>query len=379
MRIAQVNLQRDWGGAERHVSLLSQSLRNAGDDVVVCCNPHGGLRADAHTRGIECRFVNAVNQMDLVAGLRLKVQLSNFRPEIIHVHTPRDYLCGFLASRLLPGATLTLTRHMMLPVKPMMRRIYGRSAAVFCLSPGMVRFLDAQGVPRKLLRQVRSGIDTSEFDTHAAREQRERTRAEWHIRDQEVAVGAVGRLVKGKGHDTLLEALAHLREGQQGHHQTAIKLILVGDGPERGRLEQRARMLGLAGAVHFDGFRSDIPTALAALDVFVLASEGELLPLSVMEAMAAGLPVLATSVGGLSELVQSDITGILVPPHDTHRLKAAVRCLADDPALRRRLGIAASYRAHKDFTLAAMAEDTLNVYRELVYRARQVGERERKS
>jgi glycosyltransferase involved in cell wall biosynthesis len=366
MKIAQVNLQKAWGGAEKHVSLLSRSLHEAGHAVVVCCHPRGRLRQDATSRGMPSLPVTAINQMDLTVGVKLAAGLFRFRPDIIHVHTPRDYIGGLLASRLLPGTMLVLTRHMMLPVKPMMRRLYARTQGIFCFSAGMRRFLEAQGVPPRLLYRVRSGIDTAEFNTSSALERRETIRREWRLSSHDLIVGAVGRLVPGKGHSLLLETHCRLRKSGTSADAMRVRLVFVGEGPERTRLEQQARELGLTDSVHFAGFRNDIAATLAALDIFALPSQSELLPLSVMEAMAAGLPALATDVGCLAELIETEVTGLLTPPDEPQLLLEALLRLTKDSALRLRLGHAAVARAHRDFTLEAMASDALEAYHHIL-------------
>lgn len=361
MKIAQVNLQKAWGGAEKHVCLLSRSLREADHSVIVCSHPKGRLRQDVESHGIRCLPITAINQLDLMAGAKLAVRLAKFRPDILHVHTPRDYIGGLLASRLLPRSTLVLTRHMMLPIKPMMRRLYAQTRGVFCLSAGMRLFLEAQGVPLPLLHYVRSGIDTVVF-SDAALVHRETIRREWKLAPQEIAVGVVGRLVPGKGHSQLLEALSRLRKAGTEGNASVVKLVFVGEGHEQERLCQQALALGLSDSVHFTGFRNDIPATLSALDVFALPSQSELLPLSVMEAMAIGLPVLATDVGSLTELIESEVSGLLVPPDNPEKLLAALRRLTTDTSLRMRLGASAAERAHKDFTLKEMAKDTVRAY-----------------
>ncbi len=367
MRIAQVNLARDWGGAERHVALLSHGLRVCGEDVVVCCHPGAGLFRCAQSRQLAYRTVAVANQLDLIASLRIAGQLRRFCPEIIHLHTPRDYVCGFLASRLLPNANLVLTRHTMRPVKPIMRQIYGKASAVFCLSEGISDYMKQQGVPAGLLRRARSGVETADYGTQRARLRRDSLRCEWGADPEQIVFAAIGRLVPEKGHICLLEALALANNacGNLGGQGLAIKLVFVGDGPEQPRLEQEARALGLSRSTHFAGYLGDIPAVLAAIDVFVLASEREMLPLSVMEAMAAGVPVVATSVGGVTELVEPEGTGLLAPPRDPPRLAEHLLRLARSASLRAQFGARAAERAHRDFTLEAMASDAIAVYREL--------------
>jgi glycosyltransferase involved in cell wall biosynthesis len=167
---------------------------------------------------------------------------------------------------------------------------------------------------------------------------------------------SVGRLKYPKDFPTLLDAAARLA----GRRFT---LEVVGDGPERPELESRHAELALDGRVRLGGERGDVPELLARADVVVLSSRSEGLPVSVIEAMAAGLPVVASSVGGLPELVADGETGILVPAGDAVALADALARLLDDPELRRSYGAAARRRALERFDLARFRGAHLDVYR----------------
>ncbi len=168
---------------------------------------------------------------------------------------------------------------------------------------------------------------------------------------------AVGRLKAPKDYSTLLQAIARLEPG------SLEDALLVGDGPDRSQVERELSSLGLDGRVRVLGERPDVPALLASSDVFVLSSRSEGLPVSVLEAMAAGLPVVATDVGGLRELVVEDETGLLVPRADADALAAALRRLLADPELRRRLGDAGRARAEARFDLAPFRRAHLELYR----------------
>jgi glycosyltransferase involved in cell wall biosynthesis len=167
----------------------------------------------------------------------------------------------------------------------------------------------------------------------------------------------VGRLKAPKDFSTLLRALAGLEP------RSFEEALIVGSGPDRSRVEQELSSLGLGGRVRVLGERQDVRTLLADSDVFVLSSRSEGLPVSVLEAMAAGLPVVASDVGGLRELVVEGETGLLVPPADPEALAAALQGLLADRALRRRLGAAGRARAEARFDLAPFRRAHLEVYR----------------
>ena len=178
-------------------------------------------------------------------------------------------------------------------------------------------------------------------------------RPEWRAREgfanDDLLIVCVARLHAQKNHALLLEAFA---PGPARHGKA--HLVMVGEGPLRPALEERAQRLGVLSHVHFLGVRADIPDVLAAMDVFALSSDYEGSPLSVVEAMAAGLPVVSTRAGGVSELVENGREGVLVQPGDVQGLSGAMTFLAEHADARRSMGMAGASRARDSFDVSAM-------------------------
>jgi glycosyltransferase involved in cell wall biosynthesis len=174
-----------------------------------------------------------------------------------------------------------------------------------------------------------------------------------------VTLLSVGRFRPPKDFTTLVRAMATLEPG-------TARLRIAGDGPDRPALEAEIARLDVAHAVELLGTRGDVDQLLAAADLFVLSSDSEGLPMSVLEAMAAGLPVVASRVGGIPELVGDGETGALVPPRDSAALAAAIRRIAGDPQLRDRLGEAGRRRAETEFSLETCRQRHLDLYRDLL-------------
>jgi len=193
----------------------------------------------------------------------------------------------------------------------------------------------------------------------------EEVRKAWRRRegyeDSTVLFVSVARLSPQKDHVSLIQAFS-IAASRNGH----LRLLLAGDGPLRLEVEARVKALGLEGKVRFLGVRADVPEILAAADVFVLSSRWEGNPLSVMEAMAAGKPVIATAVGGVPELVQDGVSGVLVPPENVEALADAMLKLAGDAALRTRSGQAAFRRAKERFDVSVMVEGYGTLYERLL-------------
>jgi glycosyltransferase involved in cell wall biosynthesis len=175
----------------------------------------------------------------------------------------------------------------------------------------------------------------------------------------------VARFAPQKNHALLLNAFAQGPASDPHAH-----LVLVGEGVLRGQLEQQARNLGLSGQIHFLGLRADIPDVLGAMDIFVLSSDYEGSPLSVIEAMSSGLPVVSTAAGGVPDLFETGKEGFLVQPGDVKGLSGALELLLWDSDGRKSLGIAAARRAKKDFDVLAMVRSYEELYESTIGRLR---------
>jgi glycogen(starch) synthase len=240
-------------------------------------------------------------------------------------------------------------------------RLARRSIAI---SEAVRRAVESLAIPRRgSVRVVPYGIDAE--GRRLSPDARAAARAKLDLRDDDVAVTVAARLIVGKGHDVVLDAaLAALGEAP------TLKLLIAGDGPERGALEARARSLP-QGVTRFLGYVEDTRDLIGASDVVAfptLPSLGEGFGLAALEAMAAGVPVVASDTGALPEVVADGRTGIVVPAGSSPALAAALVRLTRDPSERERLGAAGLQRARSDFSLAAMADRTIAVYEEALAR-----------
>lgn len=345
--------------------LLSRGLRDAGHATSLFCHPDGRLRKNAMEIGLETVPLRARGQLDLAAALRLVPQLRRLRPEIVHLHTPREYISATLAARLARVPRLVITRHMVLPVKPLMRFIYHRADAVICHSRAAFDNLREQGVPVEKLHLVYAAIDTADWSRAAANNSGPSMRRELGVRPDEILIGIAGRLVAGKGHDLFLQAASQLA-ALPSESTPPLKFLIAGDGPQRLALQAQAETLGIAEHVVFTGFHPDLPAVMAALDIFVMASpEPEVMPLVLMEAMAAARPVVASQVGGVPEIVEDEVNGLLVPPGDAQALARSLQRLIYDAPLRARLAAQGQRKVWRDFDLPRLIAETERIYRRL--------------
>jgi len=352
MRILHVDPERGWGGGEVQVVALLRELAARGHVSRLAAHPGGPLARVAAGVGIPVVPLRVRHHLDLPAALALRRLVPGH--DVVHFHTARAHALAPLCRR--GGARLVVTRRMdYVPAGgPYARFLYNRAVdSVIAISEGVRDSLLRAGVRRERIRVVASGIEPAALAAPPGA--RDVLRREWGIAPDEVTVLAAGALERRKGHAVLLAAAVALAPRRLG-----LRYVLCGEGGEGAALARAAAPLD--GAVRFAGFRDDMPACLAAADIAVLPSLQEGLGVAALEAMGAGLPVVASRVGGLAEVVADEETGLLVPPGDAPALAAALARLARDPDLRGRLGAAGRARVLARYTSSRMAEGTLACY-----------------
>lgn len=352
LRTLHVDPERGFSGGETQVLALARHLHAAGHAVAVAARPDGGLAQRLAEEPIEVLPLTVGFGHDPRAGRALRAAIAAWRPDVVHHHTSRALS---LAPYVQRAVVQVVTRRMDYAPRgagAYVRWLYGRMDAVIAISAAARDALAARGLDAARIAVVPSGVAVESFrdlDRTAAR----RALA---IDDERPVLAIVASLHTRKGHAVLLEALAEvLRRGARP------LCLAAGTGPEGEALHDQARRLDLAGTVRWLGQVQDVRPVLAASDVVVMPSLAEGLGVAAIEAMAAGRAVVASRVGGLPELIDDGVQGLLVPPGDAAALAAAlVRCL-DDVALRERLGAAGRLRAGS-FSTLAMARGTEAVY-----------------
>ena len=228
-----------------------------------------------------------------------------------------------------------------------------------CVSRDLASWLrDTVGVPPSRLTQIYNGVDSDKF--HPCGAARPRLGPESFLEGAACVIGSIGRMVAVKDYPTLVRAFIQLC--RQSGNSAGLRLLIVGDGPARGTCQEMLDQAGLSGQAWLPGNRDDTAELLRAMDVFVLPSLGEGISNTILEAMASGLPVIATAVGGNPELVAAGETGALFAPGDAAGLARTLLDYAADPERRRREGAAARQRIERDFSLVRMAAAYQAVY-----------------
>jgi len=349
------------GGAEVMLLQLAGELRRRGHDVLPVgpANGCGWLGERWRELGFAPATYSLRHPLDWRCVRDLTRVLRAHGTTVVHSHEFTMAVYGAAAARR-TGARHVITMHggryyaerwrRRAALRWAIRRSQGIVAVSRATADDLSRTL---GLAPGAVRVVPNGIA---FPSGV----RSAVRRELGLGDDEMLLVAVGNLYAVKGHDVLLRALGELRRGGEA---TPWRLAVAGRGEEEGALRTLAREEGLDERVHLLGFRSDVADVLAAGDVFVMPSRSEGLPLALVEAMSMGLPIIASDVGGIPEVVARDIEGLLVPPGDAHALAGALLGLWRDPAGRAALGSAAAERARRDFSVARMAEAYEAVYR----------------
>lgn len=281
--------------------------------------------------------------------------IREFRPTVVHTHHLHELIYS-LPAAVLRRVGIVHTEHEYYSLQPAKRRYALRAFASFCgavtgVNQETVDYLrEWVGVSHKKLKLVRNGIDVDRFAGAAG------DRSKLGLQESDLVIGSVARLEPVKGHDVLLRAFSKVLRAVP-----KAALVIVGEGSSKNDLRELAGELGVESRVRFLGARRDIPELLAAMDVVALCSKEEGLPMSLLEAMAAEKPVVATSVGGIPGLIADRETGFLVASEDVEATAAILAKILDDAVLRETVGKAAANAIKTTFPI----ERTISSYQEL--------------
>jgi len=373
--VAYVIPRMSIGGAQTHLLHVLRLLDRRRFAPLLCClatDRDGAVHLLDRVRDVgvpilDARVADTANSLarphSLLQMARIAGELRRRRVRIVHSYLFPANWFGTLTARLARIPVAVVSKRSM-DVYPRARdrwacRLVNRLADRVTAVAGAVRdhVHAAEGCPLEKIVVIPNGIEVPVDPTPAPADA---ASALGVGRDDKV-MGTITRLVWKRGHEELLQAAAIVRRAEP-----SAKLVVVGDGPLRSTLEDRARALGLDGGVRFLGAVPGAARLLPRVDVFVLSSVLEGMSNALLEAMASGRPVVATRVGGNPELIVDGETGLLVPPKDAEALAQAVIRLLRDPALARRFGEAARRRVESEFSLSTMVGRMEQLYEDLL-------------
>ncbi len=350
------------GGTERLVVELVRRAADATRQAVCCLDAAGAWGDGLRDEGVTVHVLN--RQPGFHVGLAAEVArvASSTGAQILHCHQYSPFVYGAFARLLRPRLRVLFTEHGRLSDTPPSRKrrlvnpVLAHAAhRIFSVSHDLRRHMISEGLPAARIEVIPNGIDPASPSVAA----REGLRRELGADPATVVLITVARLDPVKDLSTLLSAVSHAKRDS-----VDVMLVVVGDGPERAPLESAVAALGLTTNVVFLGHREDARRWLNAADLYVSSSVSEGISLTILEGMSAGLPVIATSVGGTPEIVDASC-GILVTARDGAALGAAIAALARDPGRRERLGATARARVLESFTLDRMVDSYRRIYQEV--------------
>jgi glycosyltransferase involved in cell wall biosynthesis len=364
-----VDGERGYRGGERQLLYLAAALRARGRRGVVYCRAGEELEAEAVRQGFETRALPFLNEWDPASAWRLAADARR-EDAVIHAHT--GHAAGIAALAALGGAPFVAHRRVDFGVGTAARSLkYGRAAKTIAVSEAIARILRASGLPDAKIAVIPDGLPATAEENAWVRGGMDRFRPPMPVEKAEnrrllavelgvdptmTWVGNLAALVPHKDHDTLLAAAVIVLL-----KRPRTRFLVAGSGPEERRLNESVNRMGLFGKVLLLGHRRDPLLLLKSLDVYAHSSWGEGMGSVLIEAAACGVPIAATTAGGIPEIVEAGATGLLVPPRRPEELANAVLKLCDDRALARRLADEGLRRLPR-FGLTRMAADMEKIY-----------------
>lgn len=367
--ICQVLLSLHMGGAEVLAAGLARALSDRYRFVFACLDGLGSIGERLRAEGFPVEVIDRKDGIDFKCGLRLSTFLRKHGVDAIHAHQFTPFFQSLIARLAYPAPSVVFTEHgrqypdTRSAKRVAFNRILSRNNDRIVAVGEAVRqaLIANEGFAPARVEVIRNGVDIASFA--AVRSDvalRRSVRHEFALRHDEYAIVQVARLNPLKDHATAIRSLANLRR-----RGVPARLILVGDGQERAQLEAAAWEAGCERHVSFPGERTDVARILSAADAFLLSSISEGIPLTLIEAMAAGVPVVATQVGGVDEVIVDGESGLLVAAQDDKQLARQLQRLHGDSDLRRQLVLTGFERAKSLFSLQRMHAEYSQLYEQL--------------
>jgi glycosyltransferase involved in cell wall biosynthesis len=336
-----VDTERVWRGGQDQLFTLLRGLQRKGHRVHLVCQPHTLLETRALEINISVHPVSIRSEVGLISLFNLLGILRRTRPEVIAFNTPRAILIGTLASLFTPARARIIFRRVNFPLRKSLFTQFKYTWNIDCIvaiSESIRLQLQICGIPVAKIRTIYEGMDLS---LYPRRKISERPPAAGPV-----TVGTVAHLSCEKGLKYLVEAASLIPDVQK-----RIRFVIVGDGECLSELKEQVNRHGLGEVFHFAGFHTNTSQFMQSFDIFALPSLSEGLSSAILEAMANSLPIVATEVGGIPELVKNEKNGLLVAPGDPAALAVAIARLADHPDEARRMGELGRDRMESQFTL----------------------------
>jgi len=374
MNILHIDTEKGWRGGEQQAWWLIEGLlkRDVGHQIVAV-PPASDFESRAREARWDVEQIPMRGGWDLAASARIRAIVRERKIDIVHAHTSHAHNLAWLGVARRGVAPVVVTRRVDFPIAApgplgFLRRLKYVHPDVYliAISAGVRDVLVAGGIEAERITIVPSGIDTKRLEGN---HDRSKVRSLVEADEKTAVIGNIAALTDHKGQIYLVRAAAELRAWFQEPgarppdcEYSDFRIVIVGEGEERGHLEEEIERLGVEGHVRLLGWRDDVPDCLAAFDVFCMPSHLEGLGTSILDAMWMGLPVVATRTGGIPDVITDRETGLMVPPKEPELLAAALIECIRDADLRKCLSQEGRRVVEERFTVDRMVEGTLAVY-----------------
>ncbi len=363
MRILHTEWSDDLGGQEKRVLAEAAGLSERKHYVAVMCREHAKIKAEVIRLGIDVHTLPMRRPYDLpsILGMIKFLKAGNF--DIVNTHSGVDSWIGGIAARISGVRILVRTRHLNIPLRRgLLNFVHYLPDMYITCGENMRETLTRRcGFPADKVVSIPTGVSPAFFRVR----RNPGARIKYGLDKDSIVIANVGILRSVKGHEVTLRAVKGVTDAFPG-----AKFLIVGDGPRRKALESLVNTLKISEHVIFTGFIEDIPEVFSFTDVAVLSSWSEGLPQSILQAMAAGVPVVATEVGGVPEVIKHEKTGILVAPGDHEALATGVIRILENPLLLSRMTERAKDTAEKEHSEGHMLDRIENLYRDMLTKKR---------
>lgn len=376
IRVLFVEHKRVFGGGQVALLSLLDQLNNRSVEAVIVCQPGAALIHELEARNISA-YVFSLGKIRkghgpkvilgnligrIVPTLKLAGLILRERIDTIYANGALSLIACVLAAKLTHTPVIWVEHNTTLPLGRDVKRLISLADRIAVVTEVIrSQFLALSPTAEKKIVTIHNGVDPDRFEVQD--HDREALRQVLGLKKGQPIVGTVGRLSHEKGHRRLLQAAARIQETLP-----TARFLIVGDGPLRGSLEMMAEEMGISESVHFMGFRKDVPVLLSVMDVFVLSSLEEAFSIAVLEAMAAGKPVIASNVGGMSEAVTEGETGHLVDSEDWQTMAELVVQLLEDGARFKDMSRKGKQLVREHYTLENTCAQTLQLIEEVAER-----------
>jgi len=362
MNILHINTEKTWRGGEQQTLYLAEGLKNRGHRSEIVCQPGKELEARARDKGVAVHPVKMRAEWDVAAVIKIRSIIKARSIDIVHMHTSHAHTLGVAAARFAGRAKTVVARRVDFSIYRHWLSLSGLKYKFgvdryVAISHAIKDVLVKDGIPADTIEVVHSGIDLGRFEGIDGSS----IRAELGIPVDAPVIGTVAHFAWHKGLEYLVDAAPFVADEIDG-----VRIVFVGSGSLEEEIKQRAAASGANDQIVFAGFRTDVAQCLDMFDIFVMPSVMEGLCTSILDALAARKPVVASQAGGIPEIIENGETGLLVPPGDAAALAGGLIRALREPELAARMAEQGRQKVQELFSIDAMVEGNVKVYERLL-------------